>query len=338
MYLTFYGLKDKPFSATPDPRFLYLTPGHREALAHLVYGVQERAGFLVLTGEVGTGKTTLLHALQQRLDGTTAFAFLVNSGLTFDGLLEFMFEEFGIPSVGESRAQRIIAIRRFMMERQRAGENVVIALDEAQNLDLETLEQIRLLSNFESSTDKLVQILIVGQPELAGKLARPELRQLKQRIALRAMIAPLSRPETREYIRRRLKVAGAHDVGLFSERAVERITAYAGGVPRVVNTVCEHCLLIGYAEQKRRVDLDIVERAVAYLEKGVGGHRSAVTRAPRWAWLPRRRWALAALAPLLLLSLAAVTPVRREAVESVSHLVGPLVTTLARTARSLVAP
>jgi general secretion pathway protein A len=333
MYLTFYGFKEKPFAMTPDPRFLYLTPGHREALAHLVYGVQENVGFLMLTGEVGTGKTTLLHALRQRLNGRAATAFIVNSGLSFDGILEYMLADLGIANGGESRAQRLMALHRFMIERRRVDENVVIIFDEAHNFDLDTLEQIRLLSNFETPTDKLVQILLVGQPELKAKLARPELRQLKQRIALRSTIPPLSSQETRDYIRRRLQIAGAHDTGLFTEGAVHAITEYAGGIPRVINIVSEHCLLLGYADQKRRLDEDIVKRAVEYLEDGTAP-RKPVARARRRHWWPRRRLAWAALAPLLLLSLAALPPVRREAFDSASH----VVTMLARSARDLFAP
>jgi len=268
MYLSFYGLDEKPFATTPDPRFLYLTPGHQEALAHLVYAVQDNTAFLVLTGEVGTGKTSLLQALLNQLDGNTRVAFIVNSGLSFDGILEYMLEEFGIPTPGASRAQRLIALQRFLVERARIGQSVVLILDEAHHLDPETLEQIRLLSNFEGPTQKHLQIVLVGQPELKATLALPELRQLQQRITLRAVIPPLSSEETREYIRRRLQTAGARDLDLFTERAISRIAAYTGGIPRIVNVVCDHGLLIGYADQRRRLDIDVAERAVRYLEDG----------------------------------------------------------------------
>src|SRR6266850_91326 len=152
MYLTFYGLSEKPFNATPDPKFLYMSPGHREALAQLVYGTQERKGFIVLTGKVGTGKTTLLHALRQRLGDQSAIAFVVNSTLPFDELLEYILEDLGISKRGESRAQRLIALNNYLIERERAGQNTVLVVDEAQNLDAATLEQIRLLSNFETPT------------------------------------------------------------------------------------------------------------------------------------------------------------------------------------------
>src|SRR5213594_3411022 len=155
MYLTFYGLAEKPFNATPDPRFLYMTPGHREALAQLFYGTQERKGFIVLTGKVGTGKTTLLHALNQRLNGQSAVSFVVNSALSFDEILEYVLEDLGVAKGRESRAQRLIALNNFLIERERAGQNTVLIIDEAQNLDAPTLEQIRLLSNFETASSKL---------------------------------------------------------------------------------------------------------------------------------------------------------------------------------------
>ena len=273
MYLTFYGLAEKPFNATPDPRFLYMTPGHREALAQLQYGVQERKGFIVLIGQVGTGKTTLLHALWQRLESQSAMSFVVNSTLPFDGLLEYILADFGITKAGESRAQRLIALNNFLIERQRDGQNSVLIVDEAQNLDVSTLEQIRLLSNFETPTSKLLQILLVGQPELKTKLNLPELRQLKQRVGLRCQIPPLTAEETRAYIRTRLRIAGTRDLALFDDSAVDRISAYAGGIPRLINTVCDHCLLFGYADQKRRIDQSIVSQAIEYLEEGTRPQR-----------------------------------------------------------------
>src|SRR5262249_26914015 len=245
MYLTFYGLKEKPFNATPDPKFLFLTPAHREALAQLIYGVQENKGFMVLTGEVGTGKTTLLHTLLKRVDGNTAVAFLTNSTLPFDDVVAYMLEDFGISKAGSSRVERLVALNQFLIERRRAGQNTVLILDEAQNLTPETLEQVRLLSNFETPTDKLLQILLVGQPELKAKLQLPELRQLKQRIGLRCTIRPLTPEEVHEYIRSRLRVAGAADVRLFTDPAVGRIAEYSGGIPRLVNIVADHCLLVG---------------------------------------------------------------------------------------------
>jgi general secretion pathway protein A len=290
VYLPFYGLREKPFGVTPDPRFLYLAPSHREALAQLVYGVQEKKGFLVLTGEVGTGKTTLIHTLLGRLDTQTAAAFVFNSTLPFEGLLEYALEDFGISKAGESHAQRLMALNRFLIERRRAGQNTVLIIDEAQNLLPETLEQVRLLSNFETLNEKLLQVLLVGQPELGERLALPALRQLKQRIALRCRIQPLTVDETAEYIRFRLRIAGARDSGLFTPEAIARITAHAGGIPRIVNALCDHALLIGYADQQRRIDRRVVDDAVRYLESGEAteprpARRRPVGagRVPRWA-------------------------------------------------------
>jgi general secretion pathway protein A len=299
MYLGFYGLKERPFNPTPDPRFLFLTAGHREALAQLVYGVQEHKGFIVLTGEVGTGKTTLLRALLKRLDSNTAVAFLFNSTLPFDELLEYMLEDFGIAKSGETRVQRLVALNNFLIERRRAGQNTVVIFDEAQNLEVETLEQVRLLSNFETTTDKLLQILLVGQPELKDKLNLPAMRQLKQRIGLRCTIPPLQPEEARDYIRSRLRVAGARDVNIFTDRAIARITDYAGGIPRIVNMVCDHALLIGYADQTRRVDRDIVDRAIHYLDDG---EMPAARPAPRTARerATLLRWGVGAVAACVL--------------------------------------
>ena len=285
MDLAFYGLVGKPFETTPDPKFLYLAPGHREALAQLTYGLQQRKGFILLTGEVGTGKTTLVHSLLKRLDAKTAVAFVFNTTLPFDQILEYILEEFGIPRPGDSPARRLFALNTFLTERCRAGLTTVLIVDEAQNLAPETLEQIRLLSNFETPTEKLLQIVLVGQPEIRAKLELPELRQLKQRIALRCQIPPLTATETRDYIRTRLRIAGATDLGLFTERALGRIADYTRGVPRLVNIVCDHCLLIGYADQQRRIDRDVVEEAIDYLEDG--SRRPGRGRALARGWVTR---------------------------------------------------
>src|SRR5213593_898605 len=293
MYLSFYGLKEKPFNATPDPKFLCLTPGHREALAQLVYSVQENRGFLVLTGEVGTGKTTLLQAFLQRLNGKAVVAYVLDSTLPFEGLLEYMLEELGVPTPASSPAQRLLALRRFMLDRRRAGQTTVLVVDEAQNLDTAALEKIRMLSNFETPTEKLLQILLVGQPELRAKLQRPELRQLQQRIELQCGLAPLSREQVRDYIETRLRVAGARDLGLFSDRAQDRIAAYSRGIPRRVNILCDHCLVIGYADQRRRIDVDIVDQAIESLQ---GAARRPARRPALLARATWGRWSLGAVA------------------------------------------
>lgn len=277
MYLNFYGLKEKPFNLTPDPRFLYLTPAHREALSQLLYGVQERKGFIVLTGDVGTGKTTLLHSLVRQLDGMAEVALVVHSTLAFTGLLEYALEDFGVKVQATSLAQRLFALNEFLIDRHRSGQNCVLILDEAQHLSAETLEQVRLLSNFETPTAKLLQILLVGQPELKAKLELDQLRQLRQRVGLRCAILPLQPEETREYILSRLRIAGADDPAIFTDEAIARIAAYAGGIPRVVNMVCDHTLLFGYADQKRPIDEKIAEQAIGYLEAGTRPHPAEIS-------------------------------------------------------------
>jgi type II secretory pathway predicted ATPase ExeA len=275
MYLDFYGLSEKPFGVTPDPRFLHLTRAHREALAHLVYGVRERRGFILLTGEAGTGKTTLLQALVRRLNSEVAFAFVFNSTLPFPDILAYMIEDFGILHVGDSQAQRLIALNNFLLQRRRSSQDAALIIDEAQNLAVETLEQVRLLSNFETTSEKLLQTVLAGQPELDDTLQHSELRQFRQRVALRCHIPPLTRQETREYVATRLRIAGARDCGPFTDAAVDRIARYANGIPRIVNLLCDHCLVIGYADQTRRIGEGIVDEAMANL----GGDRLASRRA-----------------------------------------------------------
>jgi len=289
IYLGFYGLERDPFGPTPDPDFLFMTHGHREALAQLTYAIEERKGFILLSAEVGTGKTTLLQALRRELDGSnTAVAYVSNSMLPFQGILEYMLEEFEIAKPGESHAQRLVTLQNFLVERFRAGQNTVLILDEAQNLYPQALEQIRLLSNFETTKEKILQILLVGQPELRAKLELPDLRQLSQRIGMRCTIPPLTSTGTRNYIRSRLRAGGAKDVGLFTDAALTRIAEYAGGIPRVINTICDHSLLIGYADQTRRIDREIVDEAIQYLEAGRRPRHRRLTRSSR---ISPSRWA-----------------------------------------------
>jgi general secretion pathway protein A len=268
MYLQFYGLREAPFNPTPDPRFLFQSTRHREALAQLLYGVRERKGFTVLTGEIGTGKTTLLRTLLARLDRDTHVAYIHNSALEIEGLLEYMLQDWGVKSTATTHAQRLFELNEFLIDQHRRGLSPVLVIDEAQNLSLSTLEAVRLLSNFETTSQKLMQILLVGQPELRAKLNTPELRQLKQRIGLRCHIGPLSPEETRLYIRHRLRIAGASDAGIFTDAAIQRITEYSRGTPRVVNIVCDHCLLSGFADSKRRIDSGVADEAIEYLEEG----------------------------------------------------------------------
>jgi general secretion pathway protein A len=306
MYLQFYGLREAPFSPTPDPKFLFQSTRHREALAQLLYGVRERKGFIVLTGEIGTGKTTLLRTLLSRLDRDTHVAYIHNSALDIEGLLEYMLQDWGLKSNATTHAQRLFELNEFLIDQHRQGLSPVLVIDEAQNLSLATLEAVRLLSNFETTNQKLMQILLVGQPELRDKLNTADLRQLKQRIGLRCHIGPLSPEETRLYIRHRLRIAGASDAGVFTDAAIQRITEYSGGTPRIVNIVCDHCLLSGFADSKRRIDTGVVDEAVEYLEEG---ERPEWKRSRQTRLVPGRgvvwaaRGGVAALVVLLLLLL-----------------------------------
>jgi general secretion pathway protein A len=285
MYLSFYGLREAPFAPTPDPKFLFQSARHREALAQLIYGVRERKGFIVLTGEIGTGKTTLLRTLLERVNADTPVAYVHNSALSIEGLLEYVLQDWGVKSTASTHAQRLFELNEFLIDQHRKGGTPVLVIDEAQNLSVPTLEAVRMLSNFETTNQKLMQILLVGQPELRAKLDLPELRQLKQRIGLRCHIAPLSAEETRLYIRHRLRIAGAIDAGIFTDGGIQKIADYSGGTPRVINIVCDHCLLSGFADSKKRIDAGTVSEAIEYLEEG---ERSEWKRRRRISLVPGR--------------------------------------------------
>jgi general secretion pathway protein A len=297
MYLKFYGLTEKPFELTPNPKFLFQTPGHREALAQLIYGVQEEKGFMLMTGEVGTGKTTLLRTLVNRLNGRAECAFVINSTMPFDEVLEYVLADFGVSDPGSSRAQRLMALNRFLIAQHRDERKSILIIDEAQNLGIEALEQVRLLSNFETNSGKLLQIILAGQPELYTKLQLPQLRQLKQRIGLRCRLQPMGEEEIEQYIVNHFRVAGAHARHPFTPAAIRRIAQYSDGIPRVVNMVCDHCLLIGYANQTRQIDVDTVKRAIQYLEDGAsatGWKQLAGPERLSFARYPRRAFVVAA--------------------------------------------
>jgi general secretion pathway protein A len=260
LYQTHFGLSQAPFNITPDPSFLYLSASHREGLAQLSYGIRARKGFVVLTGEVGTGKTTLIHALLNDLNGSAQTAFIFSTIVSPADLLRSVCEEFGLVEpkrpLGEIH-DYLVSLNEFLLESYRKGENCTLIIDESQNLSAEVLENIRLLSNFETSKDKLLQILLVGQPELAVRLNSPELRQLKQRVMLRHHLRALSLQECCEYVSNRLKVAGG-DRTIFTPNALESIHSYSGGVPRVVNVLCDNALLTGYALGRKEIDTGII--------------------------------------------------------------------------------
>jgi len=292
MYCDFYGFREKPFSITPDPKFLFLGATHKEAFAHLVYGIRERGGFITITGEIGTGKTTLCRALLSHLSEDTLVAFILNPTLSAIELLKSINEDFGIPSRGETRKDLIDELNRFLLQKRREGKNTVLIIDEAQNLDAEVLEHIRLLSNLETDTEKLLQIILIGQPEFRSILAKPALQQLNQRVTVRYHLQPLSREETEAYIQHRLSIAGAEDKVRFSPKAVKKIYAYSGGIPRLINILCDRCLLAGYSLGRRDIDASMVDRA----------HREVAGTEDRWAGATWMRALRKGLLPGILLA------------------------------------
>ncbi len=260
MYQRFFGLKESPFNVNPDPRYLFLTRQIQEALAGLTYGIQNRKGFILLTGEVGTGKTTLLNRLLGWLRGQRmATAYIFNSRLGVNDLFDLMLAEFEIPCESREKSQIVLRLNQWLLERYRTGETAVLIVDEAQNLSAEVLEEIRLLTNLETSTEKLLQIVLTGQPELEEKLKAPQVRQLRQRITLRCRTAPLTLEETFGYIAERLRIAGANCEPIFSKEAIETVHAYSCGIPRVVNLLCEHSMINAYVEGVRPVPAQLVE-------------------------------------------------------------------------------
>ena len=263
MYKEYYGLIRSPFEMTPDPSFLHLGEAHREGLATLVYAVNSGKGFVMLTGEVGTGKTTLLHALLGQLDSTTNSAFIFNPRLDPIGFFRMLFEELGVGPACESKAEYLLALNHYLIEKLAANERVLLIVDEAQNLSAEMLEEIRLLSNLETPTSKLIQILLVGQPELQALIDQPELRQLRQRIALRHRLRPFDQDEIVEYVNGRLAKAGYTGRGIFNKKALRELFRITEGVPRLINNVCDGALLLGYARQQTSLGPDAI-REVAH--------------------------------------------------------------------------
>jgi general secretion pathway protein A len=271
MYCEFYGLLRRPFEMTPDPAFLYLGEAHREGLAMLQYAVESRKGFVLLTGEVGTGKTTLLHALLSQLDARTSSAFVFNPRLKPIDFLKVVFDELGIGEPCRSKGEYLMALNRFLIGKLEQDEPTLLIVDEAQNLSAEMLEEIRLLSNLETPSSKLLQIMLVGQPELKTLLARPELRQLRQRIVLRHHLRPFDPAECASYIDERLRLAGYTDKALFDRKALKEIHAVTGGVPRLVNIVCDGALLLGFSRELPQIGRAAIREVAGDLDLGPGG-------------------------------------------------------------------
>lgn len=265
MYEAFYGLREKPFSLTPDPKYLYPSRSHREALDHLLYGIQEREGFIVITGDVGTGKTTLCRAILAQLDRTTRTALILNPVLSEEELLRAILHDFGLPGRGSTKKELIDELNAFLIQALTEGQNAVLIIDESQSLSPELLEQVRLLSNLETEREKLIQIILVGQLGLLDLLARPELKQLNQRVSVRYRLRPLSFHETCQYIYHRLTVAGGSGSLTLATPALGLIHRYSGGIPRLVNLVCDRALLQGFVDQSTHIDRRRVERAIQSL-------------------------------------------------------------------------
>jgi general secretion pathway protein A len=322
MYESHFGLSQKPFNATPDPRFLYTNRGYQEAYATLLYGIQERKGFIALIGEVGTGKTTLLRRLMENMNPATKVVFAYNTTLSFDELVEFICTELGIPVGDLARVARLQALNKFLVAEAAKGSTLVLLLDEAQNLSAEALENLRLISNLETATAKLLQIVLVGQPELDVKLADPALRQVAQRIAVRYRLEPLDDSEVEPYIDYRLRVVGRARRDLFTDKAIRALVPYVNGIPRLINMVCDNALVLAYATERTRVSHEMIEDVVADLRLRRRGEPVArpagepeVERAPRLRAVTAagagpgcggRRWAIAGFAVGIVLALAGV--------------------------------
>lgn len=269
VYLEFYGLREPPFSITPNPRYLFFSAKHREALNHLLYGIRERKGFVQLTGEVGAGKTTLCRALLEQLGNNFSTALILNPVLTPDQLVKAVAMEFGLEVRGLDRLETMAAINEFLLAEAGRGRDCVLIIDEAQDLTNELLEQVRLLSNLETDDRKLLQIVLMGQPELRDRLNDPTLRQLRQRITIRYHLRPLKKFELGQYVQHRLQVSGAQGPPFFTVPALWRIFSYSQGIPRLINAVCDKCLLAGFVQQTDRITFGLVGRAVRELEGNV---------------------------------------------------------------------
>ncbi len=267
MYRRFYGFRERPFEITPDPKFVYLSEIHQEALAHLQYAVREGKGFSVITGEAGTGKTTLVHLLLGKLDGHVRTSYIFNPILDRADFLNYVCDDLGIKSEGmRSRGQSLAALHSFLLECYTRDEKVFLIIDEAQCLEPELLQEVRLLTNLETSKNKLLHVILLGQPELDQILAEPRFRPLKQRITVRYNLKPLSFKETREYINYRLKKAGSRNITIFDVAAVKEIYRYSKGIPRLINIVCDNALLTGYSLEQSRIGKKIIRSIVSDLE------------------------------------------------------------------------
>lgn len=268
MYEEFYGFRDNPFRLTPDPDYLFLSSNHQEALGHLLFGISERSGMVVITGEIGAGKTTLVRTLMRDLDAQTTAAYIFNPALSALELLQTINAELGLPATSASKKDLIDELNHFLLEQQATGRQAVVIIDEAQALEPGVLEQLRLLSNLETERVKLLQIILVGQPELGAILARPELAQLDQRVTLRWHLGPLNAEETGAYVHHRLRLAAAmREAVHFTPAALRLIYRFSHGIPRLINVLCHRALLIGFTREERDIGRKIVRQAIEELRR-----------------------------------------------------------------------
>jgi len=273
MYCNFYGLKERPFNVTSDPDFFFLSAKHKEALAHLHYGVSQRKGIIVLTGEIGTGKTTICRFFINQLEKNVRTALILNPHFSEIQLLEAIVRDFGIRANNKNRLGLVRELNTFLLNESGYGNNVVLIIDEAQNLKPAVLEQVRLLSNLETEKEKLLQVILVGQPELNTRLNLYELRQLRQRIMVRYHILPLERFEIRDYIQHRLNVAGLTSGIEFSDDAIMAIADFSSGTPRLINMICDRALLAGFSAETKKIGRDIINRCLEELNSYVAEGR-----------------------------------------------------------------
>jgi len=267
MYEDFYGLKEKPFGVTPDAKFFFPSEKHTEALNCLIYAINEKKGFAVITGEIGSGKTTVWHTLLNKLDKGTKVVLITDTFLTPKQMIMAILEDLEVPFKDRwSKVRLLSCLNNYLLEQAMLGFNVVVLIDEAQNLSFSTLEEVRMLSNLETDKEKLLQIILMGQPELREILNLKRLEQLKQRISVHYHISPLTKEETENYILHRLKIAGANGVMIFDKDALEKIYFYSGGVPRLINSLCDRALLTGFVKEKGLVDENIIEEVAGELE------------------------------------------------------------------------
>lgn len=273
MYCKYYRLKERPFNVTSDPAFFFSSKKHKEALSHLLYGVSQRKGIIVLTGEIGTGKTTICRFLLNQVGKNVKTAFILNPTFSEIQLLESIVNDFGINPNNKTKLGMVLELNNFLLRESNAGNNLVLIIDEAQNLKPSLLEQIRLLSNLETEKDKLLQVILVGQPELNTRLNLYDLRQLRQRIMVRYHIAPLDSDEIKDYINYRLKIAREEakdhrpgDQIEFSDQAIEMINRFSSGTPRLINTLCDRALLAGFVSETNHIDFDIIQRCIEELD------------------------------------------------------------------------